>query len=158
METVDVAQFPESDPPPQLPIGDKEHVACLKCHSVITAGQYARDGCQVCGTGGVGHEELHNYATARFSGFVGIISAEQSWVAKLIGCGKMPTGVYAAHVEPDDEDDGDDDDSDAVGDEDDRYEEEKPEKEEGKSSAGDRKSTNYREDSTDKFLESVLRN
>lgn len=84
---------------PQLPLGTKDYVACRKCHSILTQPQFNRDGCRKC--------ELDGEVTNKFTGFVGLIAPELSWVARMIGCGHMPSGIYAATLE--DEDDEADD-------------------------------------------------
>jgi RNA polymerase subunit RPABC4/transcription elongation factor Spt4 len=92
---------------PQLPVSDKNLAACKRCHIVLTEAQYSTEGCRNCGGEKVDREEVERFTTKNFSGYVGVIDAERSWVARLIGCESAPTGVYAAHVADDDEDDDD---------------------------------------------------
>lgn len=88
---------------PQLPLGTKDYVACRKCHTILTQPQFAKDGCFKC----LEEDKDMNHVTNKFTGFVGLIAPEHSWVARMIGCTHMPSGVYAATLE--DEDDEEDD-------------------------------------------------
>ena len=82
----------------QLPLQDKQLVACRECKRVLTRAQFVSDGCASCGTTGTHRDELQEQTTAKFHGFVGLVDARNSWVARLIGRDDAPPGVYAAHV------------------------------------------------------------
>ena len=94
---------------PQLPVGDRNYVACKQCHSILTEPQFLLEGCRKCGTTAESREDVSAYTTTDFQGCVGLVSSEHSWIARVIGCGHMPSGVYAAYMnaELDDEDDED---------------------------------------------------
>ena len=120
------AKIPPSVPPPshtreagaekpQLPYSDRGLVACRICHLVLTREQFMSEGCRNCTPGEeMGREEVDQSTTLKFSGFVGLVDAPKSWVARLIGCKNAPSGVYAAHV-TDDRAAGSDSDEDADG-------------------------------------------
>lgn len=94
---------------PQLPASDKHLLACRTCHMVLTTGQFVSEGCKTCGSAELNKDDLATATTSKFSGYVGIVDAPNSWVARLIGVATAPAGVYAAHIEDEDEDEGDDD-------------------------------------------------
>ena len=89
----------------QLPLADKQLVACRKCHRVLTSTQFASEGCQSCGGEPLDVDELVQNTTSKFVGYVGIVDSSNSWVARLIGCGNVPPGVYAATVTGEEDDD-----------------------------------------------------
>mmetsp|Transcript_31942 Transcript_31942/g.98915 ORF Transcript_31942/g.98915 Transcript_31942/m.98915 type:complete len:129 (-) Transcript_31942:24-410(-) len=95
----------------QLPMQDRQLMACRECKRVLTRAQFVSDGCASCGSTGMHRDELQEQTTAKFHGFVGLVDAHNSWVARLIGREDAPPGVYAAHVaaeEPEGlDDDGD---------------------------------------------------
>ena len=101
----------------QLPLTDKGLRACKNCHRVLTEGQFQREGCHGCypkGNGAVPRGRINEFTTQQFSGYVGVVDPSMSWVARLIGLRKKdPMGVYAAHVDSD-EDDYDEDEDDSV--------------------------------------------
>lgn len=59
------------------------------------------EGCQSCGGGPMFKDELTSATTAKFSGYVGLVDAQSSWVARLIGRANAIPGVYAAHIPAD---------------------------------------------------------
>ncbi|CBH14766.1 hypothetical protein, conserved [Trypanosoma brucei gambiense DAL972] len=93
----------DSEPPPQLPVGDHGYLACRRCRLIITEQQFLHEGCQVCGTGPVSREELLDVATAEFSNFIGLIAPEKSWVGRLINRTNCPNGVFATELCDEDE-------------------------------------------------------
>jgi RNA polymerase subunit RPABC4/transcription elongation factor Spt4 len=99
----------------QLPLSDKQLVACRTCRRILTREQFAVEGCSSCGSDSMDRRELASSTTAKFGGFVGIVDGKSSWVARLIGRATAPPGVYAADIQQDDpaegEGKGDDDDA-----------------------------------------------
>ena len=99
---------------PQLPVSDLHLLSCRDCGLILTREQWKREGCHTCGKEPMNEEEVKEYTTAKFSGYVGIINGEGSWVARLLSKVDKPPGVYAAQVEADDDEEeeagGDDDD------------------------------------------------
>ncbi|ORC92237.1 uncharacterized protein TM35_000044510 [Trypanosoma theileri] len=119
------------EPPPPLPVGDRDYRACRRCRLVLTAPQFLRDGCPVCGTAPPGREELHDVTTADFANFIGLIAPEKSWVARLIGRTNCPNGVFAAALDDDDDDDmGEEEEEEEGEEEDDEDEGNEPQQEE----------------------------
>ncbi|KAH9601531.1 Spt4/RpoE2 zinc finger [Trypanosoma melophagium] len=102
------------EPPPPLPVGDRDYRACRRCRLVLTAPQFLREGCSVCGTAPPRREELNDATTADFTNFIGLIAPEKSWVARLIGRTNCPNGVFAAAIndEEDEEDEGEEEEDD----------------------------------------------
>ena len=97
----------------QLPLSDKQLAACKVCRRVLTENQFMTQGCESgCFDGGVARADLEELVTNKFSGYVGIIDAKNSWVARLIGCKQVKMGMYSAHIDVDE--DGDDEDGDDV--------------------------------------------
>eukprot|EP01098_Paradermamoeba_levis_P012962 TRINITY_DN5792_c0_g2_i1.p1 TRINITY_DN5792_c0_g2~~TRINITY_DN5792_c0_g2_i1.p1 ORF type:complete len:130 (-),score=1.75 TRINITY_DN5792_c0_g2_i1:19-408(-) len=99
---------------PQLPISENNVVACRQCGLILTRDQFRKEGCRTCADGEPREDED---VTAKFSGYVGIINGEGSWVARLLSKTDKPAGVYAAQIHGDDDDDDgeehhDDDDDD----------------------------------------------
>eukprot|EP00388_Colpodella_angusta_P025042 GDKK01001234.1.p1 GENE.GDKK01001234.1~~GDKK01001234.1.p1 ORF type:complete len:197 (+),score=32.25 GDKK01001234.1:42-593(+) len=96
-------------PTVQLPTVDKFLLSCKNCHRVLTEYQFTKEGCRGChpkGNAPIPKHKLNNYATGKFSGYVGIVDPSMSWVARVIGLGKKaPMGVYAAQVDSEGEDD-----------------------------------------------------
>lgn len=105
-ENIAAAHDVEEEEAPQLPLGNKDYVACRKCHTILTYPQYMRDGCFKC----TDEEKEAGNVTTKFTGFIGLVAPEHSWVARTIGCAHMPSGVYAAVLEEDEVDDDDVDD------------------------------------------------
>lgn len=101
-------------PPPPLPVSDRDQVACRTCHLILTRTQFATEGCRNCGYGPLKPSALTDRVTTNFSGFVGLVDAPNSWLARVIRRTDAPVGIYAAEAEApvgvDDEDDFDDDD------------------------------------------------
>jgi transcription elongation factor SPT4 len=91
----------DAEEAPQLPLGTRDYVACRKCHTILTQPQFAKDGCYKC----LEEDRDMNHVTNKFTGFVGLVAPEHSWVARMIGCTHMPSGIYAATLEDDEEDD-----------------------------------------------------
>jgi RNA polymerase subunit RPABC4/transcription elongation factor Spt4 len=95
----------------QLPLSDRQLMACRECKRVLTRGQFYSEGCMSCGSASMERDEVQDQTTAKFHGFVGLVDARNSWVARIIGRDDAPPGVYAAHIaaEVADADDEDDD-------------------------------------------------
>ena len=94
--------------PLQLPISDRDQAACRRCHRIITITQWTKEGCLNCNEGKLSRPELKERTTQQFYGHVGIVDSSRSWIARLIGCEGAPSGVYAARVanEKEEEQDG----------------------------------------------------
>lgn len=101
--TAGAAPGEHAEAPPQLPIGSKSFVACKKCHLVLAFQQFVSEGCSRCGEKFEVREDVIAATTPNFSGFVGLVDSNSSWVARLIGCAGAPSGVYAAHVDEDED-------------------------------------------------------
>jgi RNA polymerase subunit RPABC4/transcription elongation factor Spt4 len=96
----------------QLPIADKQLAACRQCHRILTRTQFQTQGCHGCGSDPMQErDELAHQTTTKFTGYVGIIDAQSSWVARLIGRSRAPPGIYAAQVH---DDNAGDEDADAM--------------------------------------------
>ena len=46
---------------------------------------------------------MFDQVTSDFTGFVGIVDGEKSWIARYIGCSHMPSAVYAIELMSEDE-------------------------------------------------------
>lgn len=99
-------QLPKN--PLQLPISDRDTAACRRCHRILTVSQWMSEGCKNCEDGKLTRQELRERATQQFYGHVGIVDSRRSWIARLIGCEGAPSGVYAARVANDEDQDGND--------------------------------------------------
>eukprot|EP00796_Vickermania_ingenoplastis_P005297 gene5297-3800_t len=71
--------------PPQLPVDGKGYFACRSCRRVLNEVQWYAEGCLECSTGPVSRGDLMEYATAKFTNFIGLVAPEQSWVGRFIG-------------------------------------------------------------------------
>ena len=84
---------------PQLPLSDRNLVACRGCGLILTLQQFKAEGCQTCALDPLEHDdEVAEHTTRDFAGFVGVVSGEGSWVARLLGKTGVPCGVYAAQI------------------------------------------------------------
>lgn len=65
------------------------------------------EGCRKCDVAPESREDVKKLVTSDFQGCIGLVSSEHSWVARVVGCSHMPSGVYAAYLnaELEDEDD-----------------------------------------------------
>jgi RNA polymerase subunit RPABC4/transcription elongation factor Spt4 len=96
-------QLPKN--PLQLPTSDRDQAACRRCHRILTITQWIKEGCKNCNDGAVSRAELKEKTTQLFYGHVGIVDSRSSWIARLIGVDGAPSGVYAARVAAENNDD-----------------------------------------------------
>jgi len=106
-EFLRVSPSRELEPPPQLPTDNKGYYACRKCRRILTEPQWYKEGCLECNTGPLMRSELVEFATTKFSHFVGLVAPEKSWLARVIGKNtpQSSNGIYAEALSSEDEDD-----------------------------------------------------
>ena len=99
-------QLPKN--PLQLPTADRDLAACRRCHRILTITQWLKEGCLNCQEGPLTRIDLKEKTTQQFYGHVGVVDSRRSWIARLVGIDGAPSGVYAARVAAENEnDDGD---------------------------------------------------
>ena len=99
-----------------LPIGDERHfVACKDCRLVLNQSQFLEHGCPHCNPNDDGwtRDDVHDATTNNYTGFIGVIDGQSSWVARLIGKQGAKSAIYAATIHLDDAEDAAADDEDA---------------------------------------------
>jgi hypothetical protein len=117
VQMADHAELDSVEAPPFLPLGsEKFFLACRECGVIQSQLQFQTAGCPSCQQGPIARDELTDACTAEYHGFVGLIDAKSSWVARVINCQNKPSGIYAAHLP--DEDIGEDVDDGELGDDD----------------------------------------
>ncbi|EKX47131.1 hypothetical protein GUITHDRAFT_152167 [Guillardia theta CCMP2712] len=69
--------------------------ACLKCHLVLPARQFDRQGCANCGTR---ENYADEYCTVNFTGISAITQPQHSWVSRWLDKQDLKPGCYALEV------------------------------------------------------------
>eukprot|EP00758_Cryptobia_borreli_P003075 Tbor_TRINITY_DN3508_c0_g1::TRINITY_DN3508_c0_g1_i1::g.2923::m.2923/K15171/SUPT4H1, SPT4; transcription elongation factor SPT4 len=89
--------------PLQLPREPKGLRACRRCRRILTEIQFIHESCANCRDSEdpvpSTRQEVEESTVHNFSGYIGLINPERSWVARLMGSRNVRQGIYAFELD-----------------------------------------------------------